>query len=165
MTKPLLFAALLVGAPALADDQTIPVGDHTLTPAQIGHVFVNACVGSVPTLIERRAATTAAALGWEAIDLGTDAGWLDPRGAIALTVDGNPIETACTMSMPTDAAGDLNALQDSLTAHLAEALGDNLPVPQEKSDGREWRWTDAGATYTVEIYMGEAIQLSLMGES
>jgi hypothetical protein len=158
-------ALFLSLAPAgIADTQAVADGS-LINPTQIGHIFDAACIASVPTLMERSAAIVVDAFGFEPIDLGTDAGWISPNGAITITVDGNPIEAQCAMSASADLVGDGAELYESLEAHLTEHLDGALPDAEYVDGGLVWSWTGTNASFSLTyLEFDDAFSIILTSE-
>mgnify|MGYP000383267827 CR=1 FL=1 len=165
LTKTLLCTTL--AAPAFADSQLIPPGvEVVLTPTQIGHVFDSVCAPTVPALADTKIILAKDAFGWEAIDLGTDFGFIDPTGAITVSLDGNALATSCEMSVTADLAGDGAELYDSLETHLSERRDGDLPEAEYIDGGVIWRWDTSTASYEYEFIEVEgAFMMVLRAES
>ena len=130
---------LLVANPASGDPLALPPGQ---TPAadQLGHVFLSVCAPTVPALMEERIELAETAFGWQPADLGTNAAYQTPDGAITVTLDGNAQKATCEMTIPATIGGDGAALYEDLEAHLIDAVGGEEPEATFVDGGLVWIW-------------------------
>lgn len=143
------FAALiLTTAPAWAHDGPAIRLGSTPAPDVLGHVFFSVCHPTKPALLEDRIALAETAFGWEPFDAGTDAAFRTPDGAITVTLDGNPIEATCEMTIPTAIGGDGADLYTDLETHLSLDTDGALPEATFTDGGLTWRWDSYALTYT-----------------
>lgn len=148
MKSLLSLAFMLAGSSAFADQQAIPPGT-TPTADQLGHVFAEACFASQPGLIERRAEILETAFSFiKSTTTDLDAEWIAPDGALRLSVDGNPINTECTMHIPGEIGGDGAALYEGLEAHLPE--GAQAVTAEAVEGGLTWSWAGNDVSYRID---------------
>jgi len=118
-----LVAGLFVlAAPAFADTQPIAPGT-ALTAAQAAHAFDAGCLGTVPALIQGKAAIFQTAFFFGPTEGDADASYASSDGEIAVAIDGSPISTTCTMTISAEVGGDGADLYDSVVSHLVAQLG------------------------------------------
>ncbi len=165
MIRALALPLALSTAPAFADTQAIAPGAQ-LSPAQVGHIFDAVCFGSTPIGMTERVVLAESAFFFAPEDLGTDFGYVSPDGAIIVTLDGNPIEAVCTLSVASNFIGDGAALYDSVLLHLATQLDAPVPEGTAIDGGLQWQWDQLNASFTMTFIETEgAFLLSLTAES
>jgi len=160
-----LVAGLFVlAAPAFADTQPIAPGT-ALTAAQAAHAFDAGCLGTVPALIQGKAAIFQTAFFFGPTEGDADASYASSDGEIAVAIDGSPISTTCTMTISAEVGGDGADLYDSVVSHLVAQLGAE-PEADYTDGGVVWSWQERSFHYTYSYTEADGtFTLELLAES
>lgn len=154
----------VLAAPAFADTQPIAPGT-ALTAAQAAHAFDAGCLGTVPALIQGKAAIFQTAFFFGPTEGDADASYASSDGEIAVAIDGSPISTTCTMTISAEVGGDGADLYDSVVSHLVAQLGAE-PEADYTDGGVVWSWQERSFHYTYSYTEADGtFTLELLAES
>ena len=148
----LLIPALLLAAPALADDRTVAPGTP-LTPDDAAHVFAHTCLAP-PAELQASAGDLVASGVMTAVEpVSADETALryeTADGLAHLLVETHEGGATCEMGLA-DEAGDLGpALLSALTDHVA-LLAPQGVTSEELAAGQAWAWEADGTPHRIEL--------------
>ena len=152
----LLIPALLLAAPALADDRAVAPGTP-LGPEDAAHVFAHTCL-ALPAELEASAEDVVATGVMAPVDPVSDADaalrYETADGLAQLVIETSEGGATCEMGLADD-AGDLGpALLEALTDHVL-ALAPQGVEAEELAAGQAWTWEADGTPHRIEMLQAE----------